>query len=94
MFSIINDYTSAGPGTYGYPQRSWFVYHRPAPPSDLIPQFARADITPEMDRDFAKLAGWLQEAGDQATACYILGRVYAEAPASVSGQLKTQLCAP
>jgi tetratricopeptide (TPR) repeat protein/O-antigen ligase len=92
VFSIINDYTSSGPGTYGYPERSWLVYHRPAPPSDLILQFAHDDVTPQLDERFAKLTKWLSQAGDTGTACYIANRVYREAPDSQSGQLWVQLC--
>jgi len=91
-FSIINDYTSSGPGTYGYPQRSWLVYHRPAPPSDLVLQFAHDDVTPPLDERFAKLAKWLSQSGDKGTACFIANRVYREAPDSQSGQLWVQLC--
>lgn len=91
-FSIVNEYTSDGPGTYGYPQRSWLIYHRPALPSDLIPQFAHADITPQLDQRFAKLANWLAQAGETDTACFVLNRVYREAPLSESGKLLNQLC--
>jgi tetratricopeptide (TPR) repeat protein len=94
VFSAINDYTFQGPGTFGYPQRSWYVYHRPALPSDLVPQFARADITTAMDTDFAQLAEWYWQDGDTAVACLILGRVQREAPASLSGARWMTRCAP
>jgi tetratricopeptide (TPR) repeat protein len=86
VFSAISEYTLLGPGTYGYPQRSWYVYHRAALPSDLVPQFVRADITAAMDADFATLASWYAGDGQPEVACAILGRVYAEAPLSVSGE--------
>jgi len=93
-FSAIADYTAAGPGTYGYPRRSWIVFHRAALPSDLVPEFAHADITPEMDSRFAQLAHWYMEEGQSQTACYILERVYREAPISVSGKLWEAVCRP
>ncbi|MCC7359370.1 MAG: O-antigen ligase family protein [Anaerolineales bacterium] len=94
VFSAVNDYTCLGPGTYGYPQRSWYVYHRAALPSDLVPQFARADITAAMDADFAQLAEWYRAEGDAAAACLILGRVAVEAPQSISGAAWRATCAP
>jgi len=86
VFSAYSDYTLLGPGTYGYPQRSWYVYHRAALPSDLVPQFVHADLTAAMDADFATLAGWYAADGQLEVACRILARVYAEAPASISGE--------
>jgi tetratricopeptide (TPR) repeat protein len=93
VFSAVSDYTVLGPGTYGYPQRSWYVYHRPALPSDLVPQFARADLTAEMDARFAELAGWLAAGGQPDTACAIAVRVTREAPESVSGRWAAEHCA-
>ena len=93
-FSIVNDYTYSGPGTYGYPQRYWNIYHRPTPPSDLIPQFNRAVITPELETRFAKLARWLTQEGDTETACFILARIFWEAPQSASGQSWKVNCSP
>jgi tetratricopeptide (TPR) repeat protein len=92
VFSIVNDFTYGGPGTYGYPQRYWYVYHRPAPPSDLVPQLARATITAELDERFLKLGEWLAEAGQPATACYVWGRVYSEAENSESGHQWLEAC--
>jgi tetratricopeptide (TPR) repeat protein len=92
VFSAVNDYTSEGPGTYGYPGRSRVVYHRNALPSDLIPQFAYADITPEMDRAFVQLAQWLGDSSESGTACFILARVYREAPQSASGTAWLERC--
>jgi O-antigen ligase len=92
VFSALNDYTSLGPGTYGYPRRSWIVFHREALPSDIVPQFIRADITPDSDARFAQLARWYLEDGQLETACYILERVYQEAPLSESGRLRGEMC--
>jgi len=92
VFSALNDYTSLGPGTYGYPRRSWIVFHREALPSDIVPQFIRADITLELDARFAQLARWYAEDGQRETACYILERVYREAPTSESGKLRGEVC--
>jgi tetratricopeptide (TPR) repeat protein len=84
-FSMINDYTVFGPGTYGYPQRSWYVYRRASLPSDLIPAFVHADITAVMDERFAWLADWFAGQGQRDNACYVAGRVWREAPQSLSG---------
>ena len=92
VFSIVNDYTAFGPGTYGYPQRSWYVFRRPALPSDLIPQFARADISAEMDERFAWLAEWMAGQGQPDTACFIAARVRREAPVSESGAYWEENC--
>lgn len=92
LFSAFNEYTLAGPGTYGYPWRSWVVYHRVALPSDLIPQLTRADITAEIDARLAQAALWHIEDGEREVGCYILGRVYREAPVSESGKLWEALC--
>lgn len=91
-FSAIADYTMAGPGTYGYPRRSWIVFHRAALPSDLVPQFAHADITAEIDERLAQLAQWYVEDQQPETACFILERVYREVPNSKSGKLRQELC--
>jgi O-antigen ligase len=93
VFSAVADYTVYGPGTYGYPQRSWYVFHRAALPSDLVPQFARADITGEMDARFASLIEWHLAHGEQEVACLIALRVWREAPQSASGALAVQQCA-
>jgi hypothetical protein len=93
VFSAIDDYTFAGPGTYGYPQRSWYVFHREALPADLIPQLPRADITPQLDDRFAQLAAWYQADGHPEVSCLILERVAREAPLSVSGRLFQAQCA-
>jgi tetratricopeptide (TPR) repeat protein len=92
VFSALNDYTSLGPGTYGYPRRSWIVFHREALPSDIVSQFVRADITPELDARFAQLARWYLEDGQRETACFIVERVYREAPKSESGVLRDEFC--
>jgi tetratricopeptide (TPR) repeat protein len=92
IFSAVNQYTIIGPGTYGYSDRAWTIYHRLALPADLVPQFARADITPELDSRFAGLAQWYWDAGSRDTACLILHRVYREAPESESGKLRARLC--
>ncbi len=93
VFSAYSDYTLLGPGTYGYPQRSWYVYHRAALPSDLVPQFVHADITAAMDADFALLASWFAADGQPEIACTILARVRAEAPNSISGARWVAECA-
>ncbi len=92
VFSALNDYTSLGPGTYGYPRRSWLVFHREALPSDIVPQFVRADITPELDARFTQLARWYGEAGQPEIACLLVERVYREAPLSESGSLRGEVC--
>jgi hypothetical protein len=84
VFSAVSNYTLLGPGTYGYPQRSWYVYHRAALPSDLVPQFAHADSTAALDADFALLASWYAADGRPDVACLILGRVRARAPDSIT----------
>lgn len=92
LFSAFNEYTLAGPGTYGYPWRSWVVYHRNALPSDLIPQLVRADITAEIDARLAQVAQWHIEDDERDIGCYILERVRREAPISASGKLRETLC--
>ncbi len=92
LFSAFNEYTLAGPGTYGYPWRSWVVYHRSALPSDLIPQLTRADITAEIDARLAQVAQWHIEDDEREIGCYILERVRREAPISASGKLWETLC--
>lgn len=85
VFSAINDYTHFGPGTYGHPQRSWYVFRRQALPADVVPEFARADITAAQDERFAWLAAWTAAHGDHATACFIAARAWREAAESESG---------
>lgn len=91
-FSMVNDYTVFGPGTYGYPRRAWYVYRRAALPSDLVPQFARADITAPMDERFAWLAEWTAAQGNRDVACLIAERVWREAPESLSGAWYESAC--
>jgi tetratricopeptide (TPR) repeat protein len=92
VFSAINDYTAFGPGTYGYPQRSWYVFRRQALPADLVPQLARADITAALDERFAWLAGWFVDQDEPATACLIVERVRREAAQSKSAAVYDSLC--
>jgi O-antigen ligase/Tfp pilus assembly protein PilF len=92
VFSALDDYTSAGAGTYGYPKPYYLIFHRATLPSDLIPQFARADITPELEQRFLQLARWYAEDGDPETACLIVSRVAAEAPKSESEALRATWC--
>jgi len=91
-FYAIDDYDIAGPGSYGFPQRSRIVFHQLTLPGEVVPQMARADITPDMDARFGQLAQWDLAAGQHDVACHILQRVYQEAPASISGRLYGQLC--
>jgi O-antigen ligase len=92
VFGAIADYNISGPGSYGQTQRSWFVFHRAALPSELVPQLPRADITAEMDQRFAQLAQWYRDAGQAGRACSVLARVYQEAPDSVSGHQYVSAC--
>lgn len=92
VFSALDDYTSNGPGTYGYPKSYYLIFHRATLPSDLIPHFVHADITAELDGRFAQLARWYVDANDVKTACLILNRVAREAPNSESGNLREALC--
>jgi O-antigen ligase len=92
VFSAVYDYTVYGPATYGNPRRYWMVYHRAALPSDLVPQFARADITAAMDERFAWLVEWTAGQGNRNVACLIAERVWREAPRSLSGDLYRSLC--
>jgi|GEM_PF-2302147 len=92
VFNAYNDYTSAGPGSYGFPWQIWITYRRESLPSDLIPQFVRADITAETDARFAQLAQWYFEDDEKGLACLILDRVRREAKKSESAKLYLKLC--
>jgi tetratricopeptide (TPR) repeat protein len=92
VFNGIADYDINGPGSYGHPERAWQVFHREALPGELVPQLPRADITSDMDQRFAQLAQWYREDRQPTLACWILQRVYREAPQSVSGGLYGQEC--
>lgn len=92
IFNAYNDYTSAGVGSYGYPWHVWITYRRESLPSDLVPQFIRADVTAETDARFAQLAQWHFDDNEKGAACSILDRVRREAEKSESAKLYTTLC--
>lgn len=94
VFNAYNDYTSAGVGSYGFPWQMWITYRRESLPSDLIPQFIRADITEETDARFAQLAQWHFDDNEKELACLILDRVRREAMKSESAKLYRKLCGP
>jgi tetratricopeptide (TPR) repeat protein len=94
VFGVLGDYQSyEGPGSYGDSIRSWWLFHREGLPSDLMPQFIRGDITPAVDRSLAQLAQWYFAEHQTSNACFILQRVYREAPLSDSGRLWQKSCA-
>jgi hypothetical protein len=92
VFSAINDYGVFGLGSYGLPHRAWYVFHRHSLPADLIPQFARADITAAMDERFAWLARAFAEQDAPEAACLVAARVQREAPASLSADYWAAHC--
>ena len=94
VFNAYNDYTSAGLGSYGFPWQVWITYRRESLPSDLIPQFIRADITAETDARLAQLAQWYFDDNEKGLACLILDRVRREAIKSESAKLFRKLCVP
>lgn len=93
VFNAYNDYTSAGLGSYGFPWQVWITYRRESLPSDLIPQFIRADITAETEARFAQLAQWYFDDNEKGLACLILDRVRREAMKSESAKLYSIVCA-
>lgn len=94
VFNAYNDYTSAGAGSYGFPWQVWITYRRESLPSDLIPQFIRADITDETDARLAQLAQWYFDDNEKGLACLILDRVRREAKKSESAKFYGKLCSP
>jgi tetratricopeptide (TPR) repeat protein len=93
VFGVLGDYQSfEGPGSYGDSIRSWWLFHREGLPSDLMPQFIRADITPAVDRSLAQLGQWVLADQKASDACFIWNRVYREAPLSESGRLWQTYC--
>lgn len=78
VFSALDDYTSAGPGTYGYPKPYYLIFRRATLDTDLIPQFVHADITPDILARFVQLARWYLEDQQIEAACYIRQRLQRE----------------
>lgn len=72
----------------------WITYRRESLPSDLIPQFIRADITDETDARLAQLAQWYFDDNEKGLACLILDRVRREAKKSESAKFYGKLCSP
>jgi len=91
-FVQTTDYGFSGVGSWGYPDYARFAYRREGLPVDLVPQLVHADITAEVDLRLNQLADWYLEAGKPETACYILARVYREAPLSTSGARWEEIC--
>ncbi len=68
---MVYDYNVYGYGTFGWSPYGWNIFQRESLQSDLLPQWVRADLTPELVARFEELAQWYEEAGESDKAARI-----------------------
>jgi tetratricopeptide (TPR) repeat protein len=63
-YAAVFDANLYGWGSSGFSAYAWFVFNREGLPNDLLPQLARADVSPELAARFLPLGQLREAAGD------------------------------